>query len=199
MSSSEQPQSSDESVSIRKILSDTLVFTIVTVLLVALAGYLLRAPLQAMANQLVALFGYAGIFVGVFIADAFTFPLPPDVYLVIGIAANTDVFWTLVVCSFASVVGGQVAYFLGPHIRKIPVLNEKLEGYRAEGQYLFAEWGSWSVSIAALTPIPFSIVSWLAGIYQMDYGRYFIASLVRIPRLVGYYYLYASGWAPGVF
>jgi membrane protein YqaA with SNARE-associated domain len=151
-----------------------------------------------MARQLVQTTGYAGMFAGVFIADAFTFPLPPDVYLFISIAGGSDVGLTLAACSAASVIAGNVAYLIGPYIQQIPLLRQRLEEFRPRGEYLFGKWGGRAVAISALTPIPFSIVSWLAGIYRMPYPSYALASLFRIPRIAGYYALYAYGWAPAI-
>jgi membrane protein YqaA with SNARE-associated domain len=190
------------------LLRETLLVTILMVGGVAVAGYLFRAPLEQTARWLVDTLGYAGLFGGIFVADAFTVPIPPDTYLFLSIASQTTqalanppietLVTTLVVCSAASVIGGNIAYWLGPYIEQIPILQDKLEEYRPEGEKLFGEWGSLAVAIAALTPVPFSIVSWLAGIYRMKYSAYFAASLARIPRIVGYYALYYVGWAPSL-
>ncbi|MFB6265281.1 MAG: YqaA family protein [Bradymonadaceae bacterium] len=180
------------------IARDALLFTILVVGLIFLAGLLLRAPLRNAADWLVAEMGMTGMFVGIFVADAFTVPIPPDTYLFLGIAADTDLVATLAVCSLASVAGGNVAYWIGPYIERIPLLESRLENFRPRGEALFSKWGGWAVSVAAMTPVPFSVVSWLAGIYRMPYSRFLAASLVRIPRIVGYYALYSLGWAPGL-
>ena len=202
MSQSETPEPTDsdaqEQPSLRKLALDTALFTVALLAFVFLAGYFFRAPLEQLARQLVHQTGYAGMFAGVFIADAFTFPLPPDVYLFISIASGSDVFITLAACSAASVIAGNIAYTIGPYIQRIPLLRQRLEDFRPRGEYLFGQWGGWAVAISALTPIPFSIVSWLAGIYRMKYTSYALASLFRIPRIAGYYALYAYGWAPSV-
>ncbi len=155
-----------------------------------------RGPLEKIAGLVIAKLGYAGLFAGTFAADALTVPIPPDFYLFISIAGGSSVAVTLAACSSASVLGGTVAYFLGPYIERLPVLRERLEQFRPRGEYLFGEWGGWAVGVAALTPVPFSIVAWLAGIYRMGYPAFFVASLCRVPRIVGYYALYAYGWAP---
>lgn len=195
--------------SLNNLLRETLIVTIVMVGGVMVAGYLFREPLEQSAQWLIDTLGYAGLFTGIFVADAFTVPIPPDTYLFLSIASHTagesltslpleTLVPTLVICSAASVLGGNVAYWIGPYIEKLPILRDKLEDYRLQGEKLFGEWGTWAVAIAGVTPVPFSIISWLAGIYRMKYSAYFVASLVRIPRIVGYYALYYIGWAPSL-
>lgn len=182
--------------SVRKLLLETLVFTVVVVGAVVVAGYLFREPLELVARWLVARLGYGGMFAGIFAADAFTFPLPPDFYLFVSIAGGSSVALTLAVCSLSSVLAGNLAYHIGPYIERVPLLRERLEVFRPRGEYLFREWGIWAVAISALTPVPFSIVSWLAGIFEMRRSHFFVASLFRIPRIIGYYALYYYGWVP---
>ena len=189
-------RTTDDGPSIRRLVVETIAFTVAVVLSVALLGYYFRRPLEAIARWMIQHLGYAGLFGGVFAADAFTVPIPPDFYLFISIAGGSNVALTLIACSAASVVGGNLAYLLGPYIERLPLLRTRLDEFRPRGEYLFDHWGGWAVGIAAMTPVPFSIVSWLAGIYRMRYPAYFAASLFRIPRIVGYYALYAYGWAP---
>lgn len=185
-----------EPFSLRRLVVETIVITVVLVGGVAVAGYLFRSPLQQMAEWLIDVLGYGGLFVGVFLADAFTFPVPPDVYLFLSIASGASVTLTLLSCASASIIAGNVAYLIGPYIQQIPFLRQRLEDFRPRGEYLFQKWGGRAVAIAALTPVPFSIVAWLAGIYRTPYQWFATATLVRIPRIVGYYALYAYGWAP---
>jgi membrane protein YqaA with SNARE-associated domain len=194
MSSSTDPD--DTTPSLRRLVVETLWFTVIVVGAVAVAGYLFRGPLEEIARLLISKLGYAGLFVGTFAADAFTIPIPPDFYLFISIASGASVTMTLIACSSASVLGGTLAYLIGPYIERLPILRDRLDEFRPRGEYLFSRWGGWAVGIAALTPVPFSIVAWLAGIYRMGYPRFLAASLCRVPRIVGYYALYAYGWAP---
>lgn len=196
-SPSDDPEDSSQS-SVQRIIRDTLLFTVAIMVGVAIAGWLFREPLTDIAGWLIDTLGVGGMFFGVFIADAFTFPLPPDFYLFISIASGFDVVITLMTCSLSSVIAGNVAYFVGPQIQRIPLLSSRLEAFRERGEALFKRWGVWAVGVAALTPVPFSIVSWLAGIYRMRWRLFVLASLLRIPRVIGYYLLYKAGWAPGM-
>jgi len=189
-------EAEEDALSLGRLAVETTVVTILLVGAVVVAGYLFRSPLEEMARWLIEVLGYLGIFVGVFLADAFTVPIPVDVYLFLSIASGASVTLTLVACSTASVLAGNLAYAIGPYIERIPILRSRLEDFRPRGEFLFQKWGGRAVALAALTPIPFSIVGWLAGIYRTPYHWFAAATLARVPRIVGYYALYAYGWTP---
>jgi len=54
-------------------------------------------------------------------------------------------------------------------------------------------YGMWSVVIAGFFPIPFSTVSWIAGMLRLPFHTYTLAALSRIPRIVGYWALLRAG------
>ncbi len=51
-----------------------------------------------------------------------------------------------------------------------------------------------AVVVAALTPVPFSLVCYLAGSLRMPLGIFFLAILARIPRMAIFYYIIAAAW-----
>lgn len=194
---SEDAEQEDEP-SLRKLAWQTFWVTVVLVAMVGGGGWLLREPLTEMARWLVENLGYAGMFGGVFLADTFTFPIPPDVYIFIAVASGIDVAPALSTVAVASVVAGNIAYYIGPYVSEIPLLRARIERFRPRGERLFQKYGVWAVAIAAMTPVPFSVVCWMAGTYRMKYKSFAVATLMRIPRVIGYYWLYKMGWAPSV-
>lgn len=159
------------------------------------AGAYIREPLTQFAALIVDKLGWTGVFVGILLTDALTFPVPPDTYLLISVATDKDPVTMLVVCSIGSIIAGNLAYSLGPHLAKVPFFNSRIESFRQKGEKLFLRYGVWAVVIAALTPIPFSIVCWFSAIYKMDRTKFFFATFARIPRLIGYYWLFVLGWS----
>ncbi|MGM0556567.1 MAG: YqaA family protein [Myxococcota bacterium] len=194
------PEHVDESEgpSLRRLAWQTFWVTVLLVAMVAGAGWLLRDPLTELAHWLVENLGLAGMFIGVFLADTFTFPIPPDVYIFIAVASGVDVVPALTTVAIASVIAGNVAYYIGPYVSEIPLLRKRIEHFRPRGEKLFAKYGVWAVAIASMTPVPFSVVCWMAGTYRMKYYGFAVATLMRIPRVVGYYWLYKMGWAPSL-
>ena len=84
---------------------------------------------------------------------------------------------------------------LGPYVGRVPFLRNKIEQWRVKGEHLFDRWGVWTVAIGALSPLPYSITCWFAGIYNMPYRRFFLATLFRIPRIIAYYMIFRPGLA----
>ncbi len=186
----------DESASLRNILVQTALITALLFGVVVLLATVFAEPTKALADWMVQTLGLSGIFLGVFAADAFTFPIPPDTYLLIAVASETGVVEVLSTICLASILAGITAYFVGPFLTKFPYLGHKIEHFRPRGEALFRRFGVWAVAIAALTPVPFSIVCWMAGIYNMPKGKFLATLLFRIPRFIGYFYIFVLGWSP---
>ena len=182
--------------SLRPVILQAAIFTGLLLAIVALGGLFFREPLEAFAHWIVAEFGLFGIFLGVMATDAFTFPIPPDTYLFVAVASGTAVAPILAVVCVASVLAGNIGYTLGPYLQRIGFIRSRIEAFRPRGEQLFLRYGMWTVAIAALTPIPFSVTCWFAGIYKMPRMAFFFATLMRIPRLLGYYGLFVLGWSP---
>jgi membrane protein YqaA with SNARE-associated domain len=184
----------DQNESLRPIIVQTAVVTAILVALIAVGSVFLRGPLEWFANWVVTELGLFGVFFGVLATDIFTIPIPPDAYLFVVVASDGPVAAILAVCCAGSIIAGSLAYKLGPYIQRLPFLRSRLEHFRSRGERLFLKYGVWTVVIAALSPIPFSITCWLAGIYKMPYRSFFFATFARIPRLLGYYALFVLGW-----
>lgn len=194
------PQSEHEEVeiegepSLRPLILQAVAITALMFVFIAFGAAFLREPLEVVAFWIVEELGMLGVFLGVFATDALTLPIPPDTYLFMAVASDAPAIPILTACCLGSVMAASVAYRIGPYIQRLPFLRKRLERFRSRGEQLFLKYGTWTVVIAALSPIPFSVVCWLAGIYRMPYRPFFFATLARVPRLVGYYYLFELGW-----
>ncbi len=168
---------------------------LLSVVTVMLLGYFLFEPVTTAAVQAVEFLGPIGLFIGVFASDALGFPVPPSTYLFAAVAAESPIAIVLAITIIASITGATVAYHVGPLLTRAPIVGRILERHRPRGEALFERWGIWAVGIAALTPLPFALFCWLAGIYKMPFKRFFSATLVRAPRIIAYYGFFALGWA----
>jgi len=120
-------------------------------------------------------------------AESSFFPIPPDVLLIalcIGTVQKSYrfAFW----CSIGSVLGGMAGYAIGAFlwdvawIREffytwIPGVNEKNVA-RVSG--LYEEWNFWIVFAAAFTPIPYKVITILAGVCGINFPMFVLASAV---------------------
>jgi len=120
-------------------------------------------------------------------AESSFFPVPPDVLLVamcIGTVAKSYrfAFW----CAIGSVVGGMAGYGIGYFLWDndsvrgffydyIPGVNpDSVESVRS----LYSEWDFWIVFAAAFTPIPYKVITILAGVCAINFPMFVVASAV---------------------
>lgn len=183
-----------EAPSMRLLVLRTVATTVLIVAAIAVVAVFARAPAERLADWVVGHLGNGGIFLAVVLADALTFPVPPDTYLLAAVASHADELSIVTIIAVASVIAGNFAYGLGPLLQHVPFLGTRIEKFRPKGEALFRKWGLWTVVVAALTPVPFSIICWFAGIYKMPYRPFFVGTLARVPRFVLYYYLFELGW-----
>lgn len=165
--------------------------------LVGAGAFFLHGELQAIGTWFVSTFGLLGVFVGVMLTDSVGIPIPPDTYLFAAVTAHMEPVSLLTVTSVTSIVGGNLAYLIGTKLHRWPFLKRRMDLFRVRGEALMSRWGVWAVAIAAWTPVPFSVVCWFAGAYEMNYRRFFFATLHRAPRIVVYYYVIVLGWHAG--
>lgn len=162
--------------------------------LVLVASTYFRPQLTAVSRWLVARFGYAGFFVGPFLADAFSFPAPPQLYLLAAISTQQPGPLAVGLVSAGSVLGGNVGRLLGSKLGDRPFLARLLGRTRPKADALFARYGFWAVAVGALLPVPYSVLCYLAGVYRMPAGIFAGMSLLRVPRLIFFYYVLKAGF-----
>ena len=129
-------------------------------------------------------------------AESSFFPIPPDVLLApLCLGERKKSLWFATVCTIASVLGAFLGYFIGlkaislalmiPGIEMGPEVDAPLttiNGLEAE----FAARGELYVFVAALTPIPFKLLTITAGFAQMHLGVFTLACIIgRSARFYG--------------
>lgn len=111
------------------------------------------------------------------------FPIPPDALMIpMILAAPTRAWWIATVCLASSVAGGWAGYAIGYFLFEMlakPVLEfyhytEKFESFRQ----LFNEYGVWIILIKGPTPFPYKVITIAAGVAEMDFVQFTLASIV---------------------
>lgn len=182
-------------VSVRSMVIQTLVLTAALIGVVAVLAHFWLEPFKAFAQATIESLGMPGVLFGLWMTDTFTFPIPTDMYLAVAVGAEAPLIPTLIAICLVSMFAGNCGYFVGPRITKIGFIRRRVEAFRPRGEKLFARWGVWAVAIGALTPLPYSIMCWTAGIYKMPYRKFFWATFFRIPRMIAYYLIILSTWS----
>ena len=140
-------------------------------------------------------------------AESSFFPIPPDVLLIALVAGATHKWWRFATwCTAASVLGGIFGYLIGMyfwegmgqwimeniiHTELVAVdgrLDINLPSYLIDamgsslgGSYLFQVydvWNAWIVLVFGLTPLPYKLVTISAGVAQINFPIFVLASVV---------------------
>lgn len=120
----------------------------------------------------VALFGIA-------FAESSFFPIPPDV-LMIPLAISRPPFALLfaTLATVASVLGGVFGYLIGKWGGQ-PVLHRLFSEEKIRTvQHYYHKYDVWAIGIAGFTPIPYKLFTISAGVFDLDFKRFMVASLL---------------------
>lgn len=167
------------------------VLLLLALLSVAVLLILLDVPLERIGRDAASRGGLIGIFAFVFIVDTFIVPASLDILLPITITWNPVPLLT--VMSVASVLGGICGYWIGRALYRLRFVRRTVAGYYAKGARIIERYGVWGVILAGLTPLPFSTVSWIAGMMRLPFGLFLLGALSRAPRIVAYWFLLRAG------
>ncbi len=178
----------------RTLLLQTLIVTAIIIGLVALAAKFAYDPLTQLAQSLVERFGVAGILFGLFLSDSIAVPVPTDLYLALAVASQAPLVPLTAAICVVSMIAGTIAFKIGPNLQRIGFIRRRIEAFRPRGEVMFQRFGVWAVAIGALTPLPYSITCWFAGIYGMPTRRFLLANFFRAPRMIIYIVLIANQW-----
>ncbi|OGW84332.1 MAG: cytochrome B [Omnitrophica bacterium GWA2_52_8] len=116
-------------------------------------------------------------------AESSFFPVPPDVLLIAMVLAHREkwlrYFW---ICLTGSVLGGIAGYGIGLGVWEI--VHPWFYGHVFSEQtfdkvrQLYAQHDFWIVFIAAFTPIPYKVFTITAGVTQINFLSFVMASVI---------------------
>lgn len=116
-------------------------------------------------------------------AESSFFPIPPDVLLIaLSVSRPPRAFRYAAVSSVGSVLGGCAGYFIGLglfHIIALPII--KFYNYTdvfISVRTIFDTNAFWLVCLAGFTPIPYKIFTIAAGVCQINFTIFVLASLL---------------------
>ncbi len=115
-------------------------------------------------------------------AESSFFPIPPDALLIVmAVALPARSFVYALVCSLGSLLGGCLGYLIGWKFMTLVgvkiVAFYGLEDKVALIGDLYRQYDAWAVAIAGFTPIPYKVFTLTAGMFRIDFGVFFVASL----------------------
>ncbi len=144
--------------------------------------------LELVTNYVFDEFGIWGVTGALFITDSFISPLPPDSLLVLVASSSyhQDWLWVISGLGVVSTLAGYLGYGCGLVLSRTK-MDLLFRSFRDQSQERIHKYGSWAIVLGALTPIPFSITCWTAGLMHLPFRMVWWPCLLRIPRYVMYY------------
>jgi membrane protein YqaA with SNARE-associated domain len=113
------------------------------------------------------------------VAESSFFPIPPDGLLIaLCLASPETAFLYALVCAVGSVLGGALGYLIGLKGGR-PLLKRwfKSEKVRLVENY-YHRWDVWAVGVAGFTPIPYKVFTISAGVFDLNFSRFILTSIV---------------------
>lgn len=120
---------------------------------------------------------------GLSVAESCVLPFPPpDVMLAPMVMARPKRAWHYAaLTTLTSVLGGAVGYLLGIFLFELIAPYLQQWGYWGKYQSVlsfFNKWGVWAVLIAGFSPIPYKLFTIGAGVLNMAFVPFILASLL---------------------
>lgn len=131
-------------------------------------------------NDLFQSWGVLGLAVNSCIESFFLLP-PPDILLIsMDLAKPEKALYYASICTIASAIGGGIGYGIGKFGGR-PIFNFLFKNKHQQFEQvekMYNEYGSLAVFFSAFTPIPYKIFTIASGILNMNFLKFFIASLL---------------------
>jgi membrane protein YqaA with SNARE-associated domain len=114
------------------------------------------------------------------------FPIPPDPLLItMGVANPSLALIFAAVCTLGSIMGAAFGYFIGRKGGRPLALKIFKEDKIQAAEAMYKRYDVWAIGAAAFTPLPYKVFTITAGIAELNFGRFMIASLLgRAGRFV---------------
>ena len=140
--------------------------------------------LTEFSKSIIEQFGLLGIF-SLTAAEQFIFPIPADIFISWGTAFGLPLFSVLIVVLIAAFVGSLIGYYLGKYLGHPIMVRLFGDKHINKAEAFINKWGIWGIIVAGLTPIPFKLITWSAGIFEMPLPKFLLGVLLgRMPRYI---------------
>jgi membrane protein YqaA with SNARE-associated domain len=166
----------------------------ILVAVVTFLAWAFRPELSRFGDWFVSRFGVTGMVVGSFLADGVHFPLPPQFYLLTGIAGGYTGTVALFAVLLGSELGGFAAFALARLAGKSAVLRKRVEAPRRLLTRLIERQGYLGLATATLLPVSYSLLFLASGVMRLPYKAYAVLAVMRVPRILLSYAVIMLAW-----
>lgn len=111
------------------------------------------------------------------------FPIPPDILLIaLAVGVPKKSLRYALICSIGSVLGGCLGYLIGWQFMAA-VGNRIIAFYNLADKVsliadMFRTYDAWAIGIAGFTPIPYKVFTISAGMFEINFPVFLLASAV---------------------
>ncbi len=165
------------------------------VLGMAVLGFVFEESLTAATTWVVERLGFVGMATILMVTDTLVTPFPPDILLAVIANSRLSEEWPVYVglLGLVSVVAGMTGYGIGRWLGHFRWSRRLFGEFKEDHREFIRKYGFWGVALGAVTPLPYSVTCWTAGVLGIRWSRVFAASvLFRIPRFYLYYWLLST-------
>jgi membrane protein YqaA with SNARE-associated domain len=157
-------------------------------------GRWLRPELESAGTAFVERFGLWGMALGTLLADGFHFPVPPQFYMLLAIADGGPQLPPLLSIAAGSLSGGALGYTVATRLGHQRWVARLFARSSRAATAIYEKHGYRVILLASLTPVAFSMLCYTAGVCRLPARAFALIALLRLPKLVAYYYLVRLGW-----
>lgn len=176
-----------------RLIRTNLIRAAVSLVVFALLALLLvshfKAELDLLTTTVFESVGVFGLVVLIFVTDTIISPIPPDGVLFLIANSKYHSSWGLLIplIGVVSTAGGWLGYGLGRYFSNKSWVTQWFGAARVKAKRMILRFGPWAVALGAMTPVPFSITCWSAGLLHLPFRLVWKPCLLRIPRYVIFY------------
>lgn len=127
--------------------------------------------------------------------EAFINPIPVSPIFMLAISNGTPAWPAFFIVVIANLLGAIVGFGLGKYLGH--PITVKLFGEKRikKAEEFFEKWGEFGVVIMAFTPLPYKVACWAAGIFEMRFWHFMLASIVgRTSHFLTAFAIVYFGW-----
>lgn len=164
------------------------------VILSFILSWLFRDWLTEVGHYLIGAYGARGVFTSVFFIDWTPIPTSSEPIYMLGISSGMDLTELFVASCAGGVVAALGCYASGAVLERTTSIGDWTRArYPGMVQWV-SEKGFKGLALAAVVPLPFSPMMWIAGVIGMPIEQVVVISLLRIPKTIFYLLILMAAW-----
>lgn len=189
-----QVREDDEALRIQQRLRRGLAALVGLVILSFILSWLFRDWLTEVGHYLIGAYGARGVFTSVFFIDWTPIPTSSEPIYMLGISSGMDLTELFVSSCAGGVVAALGCYASGAVLERTTSIGDWTRArYPGMVQWV-SEKGFKGLALAAIVPLPFSPMMWIAGVIGMPLEQVVVISLLRIPKTIFYLLILMAAW-----